>query len=118
MSVNKIVIVGNLGAVPEFKQTKSGQPMVKMSVATNRRWKDRDGARQEETEWHKVLAFGALAEQCNSVLGTGSQVYVEGRVQSTKFKDEDGRERKSYAIIAQKVEFLAVRGEDRPRRAA
>ncbi|MGM0558858.1 MAG: single-stranded DNA-binding protein [Myxococcota bacterium] len=118
MSVNKIVIVGNLGADPEFKQTKSGQPMVKMSVATNRRWKNRDGEKQEETEWHKVLAFGPLAEQCNSVLGTGSQVYVEGRVQSSKFKDEDGRERKSFSIIAQKVEFLSVRGGDRSRRAA
>lgn len=118
MSVNKIVIVGNLGADPEFKKTKTGSPMVTMSVATNRRYKDREGNTVDDTEWHRVLAFGALAEQCNSVLGTGSQVYVEGRVESSKWKDENGRERKSFKIIAQKVEFLAARGGGRTQRAA
>lgn len=111
MSVNKAIVVGNLGADPEVRSLPSGTRVATMSVATNRHWKDRDGNPQEATEWHRIEAFGMLAELSEQYLRKGRKVYVEGRLQTDKWTDRDGRDRYTTKIVAYTIKFL-----DRPDR--
>jgi len=103
-SVNKVIIIGNLGADPEVRQA-NGQPVASMRIATSESYTDRDGARQERTEWHNVTAWGKLAELCGQYLAKGRSVYVEGRLQSREY-EKDGVTRKVWDIVASTVTFL------------
>ena len=109
--VNKAILIGNLGADPELRYTQSGTPVASFSVATTRRWKGQDGQQQEETEWHRIVAWQRLAEICNEYLHKGSKVYVEGRLQTRKWQDQSGNDRYTTEIVAQDVQFLTPRGE-------
>ena len=108
-SVNKAIIVGNLGKDPEVRFTQSGQAMARFSVATTDTWMDRENSRQERTEWHNIVVWGKQAETCGQYLSKGRQVYIEGRIQTRKFEDREGKERYFTEINAQQVTFLGSR---------
>lgn len=110
MSVNKAIIVGNLGADPELKDTRSGDAVLNLSIATNERWTDKGGKTQERTEWHRVVVFGKTAENCAKYLSKGRQVYVEGRLQTSEWQDKEGNKRYTTEIIASNVTFLSGDG--------
>ena len=106
-SVNKVILVGNLGADPELKYTPSNRPLCNLSVATNEVFKDKTGQRQERTEWHRVTVWGEQAEHCSKYLQKGRSVYVEGRLQTRSWDDKtDGKKRYSTDIVADRVVFL------------
>ena len=105
--VNKVILVGNLGADPELRTTPSGQTVANLRVATTEYWNDKDGNRQERTEWHSVTVWGRSAEHCGQYLSKGRQVYVEGRLQSREYTDKDGNQRRVWDVVASNVVFLA-----------
>lgn len=108
--VNKVIIVGNLGADPDAKSMPSGNMVANFSVATSESWNDRDtGERQEKTEWHRVVFFGRLAEIADQYLKKGSQVYVEGKLQTRKWEDREGNERWTTEIVGSQLEMLGDR---------
>ena len=108
--VNKVIIVGNLGADPDAKSMPSGKMVANFSVATTESWNDRDtGERQEKTEWHRVVFFGRIAEIADQYLKKGSQVYVEGKLQTRKWEDRDGNERWTTEIVGSQLEMLGDR---------
>lgn len=107
MSVNKAIIVGNLGSDPELRETRGGGSVANFSIATNERWADKNGQAQERTEWHRIVTFGKTADNCAKYLAKGRQVYVEGRLQTNEWKDKDGNERKTTEIVANNVTFLS-----------
>src|SRR3954468_16914961 len=106
-SVNKVILVGNLGADPELKYTPSNRPVCNLSIATNEVFKDKGGQRQERTEWHRVTVWGEQAENCSKYLAKGRMVYIEGRLQTRSWDDKtDGKKRYSTEIVADRVTFL------------
>jgi len=107
MSVNKVILIGNLGKDPEVKFSASGTAVCRLSVATNETFKDKDGDQQKRTEWHSVICFGKLAEVCGEHLTRGKQVYLEGAIRSRKYEDRDGSERKAYEIVARWMQMLS-----------
>jgi len=109
-SVNKVILVGNLGADPELKYTPSNRPVCNLSVATNEVWKDKDGKKQEKTEWHRVNVWGEQAENCSKFLSKGRMVYVEGRLQTRSWDDKEGKKRYSTEVVAERVVFLGGGG--------
>jgi single-strand DNA-binding protein len=110
-SVNKVILVGNLGADPELKYTPSNRPLCNLSVATNEVFKDKGGQRQERTEWHRVTVWGEQAESCSKYLAKGRSVYIEGRLQTRSWDDKtDGKKRYSTEIVAERVVFLGGGG--------
>ncbi len=111
-SVNKVIVLGNLGADPELRYTQSGAAVCNLRIATNERWKDKDGAQQERTEWHSVVVFGRQAENCEKYLKKGRSAYIEGRLQTRDWEDKDGNKRYTTEIVAQTVQFMSTRGED------
>ena len=111
MSMNKVLIIGNLGSDPEMRYMPSGDPVTSFSVATNRRYRTREGEQREETEWFRVNAWGRLAEITNQYLTRGSKVYVEGRLQSRSWQGQDGQTRFSNEIRASEIQFLDPRGQ-------
>ena len=106
-SVNKVILVGNLGADPEVRYTQSGQAVANLRLATNEKWKDRDGNLQERTEWHSVTVWGKQGESCGQYLAKGRQVYVEGRLESREYEDKGGVTRKVWDVVADRVVFLS-----------
>ncbi len=108
--INKVILVGNLGADPEARYTQSGSPVTNFRIATSERWTGRDGQPQERTEWHRIVTFGKLAEHCRDYLSKGRQVYVEGRIQTREWQDRDGNRRWTTEIVAQTVQFLGRSG--------
>jgi single-strand DNA-binding protein len=106
-SVNKVILIGNLGKDPETKYAASGNPVCRFSLATNETWKDKAGNAQERTEWHSVVAFGKLAEICGQYLTKGKLCYVEGSIRSGNYEDRKGNERKSYDIVARYMRMLS-----------
>ncbi len=108
--VNKVILIGNLGKDPEIRYTPSGTAVCNFSVATSRTWKDKDGDKKEDVEWHNVVAFDRLAEACAEYLVKGSKVYVEGRIKTEKW-EKDGEERRATRIYTQTVQFLDARKE-------
>ena len=109
-SVNKVIIVGNLGADPETKYMPSGDAVTNIRVATTDKWKDKaSGEMKEATEWHRVAFFGRLAEIAGEYLKKGSQVYIEGRIRTRKYQDKDGNERYSTEIIGDRMQMLGSR---------
>jgi single-strand DNA-binding protein len=112
-SVNKVILVGNLGADPELKYTPSNRPVCNLSIATNEVFKDKAGQRQEKTEWHRVTVWGEQAENCAKYLAKGRMVYVEGRLQTRSWDDKtDGKKRYSTEIVADRVTFLSTGGPE------
>lgn len=105
-SINKVILVGNLGADPEKRFTGSGQAVTTFNLATTEVWNDKTGAKQEKTEWHRVVVWGKQAETCAEYLSKGRQVYVEGRLQTRQWEDKDGNKRYTTEIVAQTVKFL------------
>lgn len=111
-SVNKVILIGNLGRDPELRYTKSGQAVANFSLATNERWKDKDGQSQERTEWHRIVTWGKTAELCAQYLAKGRTTYLEGRLQTREYEDKDGIKRYTTEVVAQNVTFLGGgRGE-------
>ncbi len=109
--INKVILVGNLGADPDTRYMPSGGAVTNLSVATNESWKDKQtGEQKERTEWHKVAMFGRLAEIAAEYLRKGSQVYVEGRLRTRKWQDKDGNDRWTTEIIADEMQMLGGRG--------
>jgi len=106
VSVNRIIIIGNLGSDPEMRFTPNGRPVTSFSVATNRRYTTSEGERREETEWFTVVTWGRLAEQCNQYLTKGRLVYVEGRLRTHTWEGQDGQRRSRNEIVADRVSFL------------
>lgn len=111
MTVNKVILIGRLGRDPEARATASGSSVTNMSLATNERWTDQQGQRQERTEWHRVVTFGRNAENCAKYLRKGSQVFVEGRLQTRDWEDRDGNKRYTTEVVAQAVRFLDSEGQ-------
>jgi single-strand DNA-binding protein len=109
-SVNKVILVGNLGRDPELRYIQSGQAVANFSLATNEKWKDKDGNNQERTEWHRVVVWGKSAENCAQYLQKGRSVYIEGKLQTREWEDKDGNKRSTTEIVAQAVQFLGGRG--------
>lgn len=114
--VNKVILVGNLGQDPEPKYTQSGSAVVNLSLATTDSWKDRNtGQQQERTEWHRLVFFGRLAEIVAQYLRKGSQVYVEGRLQTRKWQGQDGQDRYTTEVVVNDMQMLGGRaGGDAP----
>lgn len=112
MSVNKVFIVGNLGADPEINMLPSGDTVMNFRVATSMRWNDKaTGEKKEETEWHRITVFGRTAEALAQYLKKGRQVHVEGRLRTRKYTDKDGVERYATEIVANTIQMLGTRAE-------
>jgi len=126
--VNKVILIGNLGRDPEVRYTASGTAAANFPVATNETWKDRNGERQEKAEFHRIVAWSRLAEVCGEYLRKGSKVYIEGRLQTRKWQDQNGQDRYTTEIVANEMQMLDSRsggggaapmggGEQRPAQA-
>lgn len=109
MTMNKILIIGNLGSDPEMRYTPNGNPVTSFTVATNRRYRTSEGENREETEWFRISAWNRLAETCNQYLQRGSKVYVEGRLSSRTYVGNDGETRVSLDVNASEVRFIDSR---------
>ena len=107
--VNKVLLIGNLGADPEIRYTQNGTPVATFSLATTERRKGQDGQVQELTEWHRIVAWKRLAEICGEYLSKGSKVYIEGKLQTRKWKDQSGVDRYTTEIVAWKMKMLSPR---------
>ena len=107
--VNKVILIGNLGQDPELRSTPSGTSVATFTLATNESWTDKDGAKQERTEWHRIVAWGKLAEICGQYLSKGRQVYIEGRLTTRSWEDRQGNQRKTTEIVAQNMQMLGGR---------
>jgi single-strand DNA-binding protein len=108
-SVNKVILIGNLGRDPETRYMPDGGAITNISIATTETWKDKQGEKQEKTEWHRVAFFGKLAEIAGEYLKKGSQVYVEGRLQTRKWQDKDGADKYTTEIVANAMQMLGSR---------
>ena len=109
--INKVILIGNLGAEPEVRYMPSGQAVANVGLATSESWRDKEtGENQERTEWHRVVFFGKLAEIVKEYLHKGSQVYVEGRIRTRKWQDRDGHDRYTTEIVANDMQMLGGRG--------
>jgi single-strand DNA-binding protein len=109
-SVNKVILIGNLGRDPEVRYLPSGDAVANFSIATTEKWKDKNGEMQEQTEWHRIAFFGRQAEICGEYLRKGSSVFVEGRLQTRKWTDKDGNERSTTEIRGDRMQMLGGRG--------
>jgi single-strand DNA-binding protein len=114
MSVNKVILVGNLGKDPEVRFTNTGSAVANFSIATSEIWNDREGKRQERTEWHNIVVWGKQAEHCGQYLAKGRQVYVEGSIRTRSYDDKTtGAKRYITEIVAQRIQFLGGGGGTR-----
>jgi len=105
--INKVILIGNLGRDPEVRYTPNGVAIANFSIATSEEWKDKDtGEKQERTEWHRIVAWRRLGEICGEYLHKGSQVYIEGRLQTREWEDRDGNKRYTTEIVAQNMQML------------
>lgn len=108
-SVNKVILVGNLGRDPEMRYMPSGDALASFSIATTDSWKDKNGQKQERTEWHRISMFGKQAEVAGEYLKKGSSVYIEGRLQTRKWQDKEGNERQTTEVVADRMQMLGGR---------
>lgn len=122
--VNKVILIGNLGADPEVRFTPSGQAVANFRIATSESWTDKNNQKQERVEWHRIVVWGKLGELCGQYLAKGRQCYVEGRLQTREWTDKEGKKNYTTEVVANSVTFLggnrdsAGGGENRPRPAA
>jgi single-strand DNA-binding protein len=108
--INKVILVGNLGRDPEIRYTANGAAVANFSIATSERWKDKNtGEMQDRTEWHRIVAWGRLAEICGEYLSKGRQVYIEGRLQTREWEDKDGNKRYTTEVVANEMKMLGTR---------
>ena len=108
--LNRVMIIGHLGADPELRYTQSGSPVATLRIATDESYTDKNGNRVEAVEWHRAIVFQKAAERCNQYLGKGSLVYVEGKLTTRKWQDKNGQDRYSVEIRADRVQFLDRKG--------
>ncbi len=108
MSVNKVLLIGRLGNNPEMRSTGSGSSVANFNIATSENWTDKNGQKQERTEWHRIVVWGKLAELCGQYLSKGRQCFVEGRLQTRSWDDKDGNKRYTTEVIASTVQFLGA----------
>ena len=108
-SVNKVILIGNLGRDPETRYTTGGDAVTNLNIATSETWKDKAGEKQEKTEWHRVVLFGRQAEIAGEYLKKGRSVYIEGRLQTKKYTDKDGVEKYSTEIVGDRMQLLGSR---------
>ena len=111
-SLNKVMLIGNVGRDPEVRYTPAGDAVANLPLATTDKWKDKDGNRQERTEWHRISFFGRQAEIAGEYLKKGSQIYVEGSLTTRKWTDKDGNERYTTEIRADRMQMLGGRGQN------
>jgi len=109
--LNKVTLIGNLGRDPELRYTANGQAVANFTLATTESFSKRDGGRDEKTEWHRIVAWGKLAEICGEYLAKGRQIYVEGRIQTREWEDKDGNKRWTTEIVARNMQMLGRRSE-------
>lgn len=109
-SVNKVILLGRLGADPEMRYTGSGTAVANFNIATSSNFTDKSGQKTEKTEWHRVVAFGKLGEICGEYLAKGKQVYIEGRLQTREWDDREGNKRKTTEIVATAMQMLGAAG--------
>lgn len=109
--VNKVILIGNLGADPEVRYTQNGTAVANFRIATTETWK-KEGEKEEQTEWHRIVTFARLAEICGEYLSKGSRVYIEGRLQTRKWEDRDGNPRYTTEIVAREMKMLSPRGAE------
>src|SRR3954452_17269164 len=112
-SVNKVILLGNLGRDPETRYTTGGDAVTNLNIATSEQWKDKSGEKQERTEWHRVVLFGRQAEVAGEYLKKGRSVYIEGRLQTRKYTDKDGVEKYSTEIVGDRMQLIGG-GRDSP----
>ncbi len=104
--INKVFLIGHLGADPEVRYTTNGKALARLSLATSENWSDKDGQKQERTEWHRIVVWGKLGELCGEYLRKGRQVFIEGRIQTRSWDDKDGQKKYTTEVVAQNVQFL------------
>ncbi len=109
--VNKVILIGNLGADPEMRYTQSGTAVANFRIATSERFKDQSGEWQERTEWHRVVFFGRTAEVCGEYLTKGRQIYVEGRLQTRSWEDKEGATRYTTEVVGREMKMLGQKGD-------
>jgi len=109
--LNKAMLIGNVGKNIEMRYTGSGTAVANFSIATTERWKDKDGQQQEQTEWHNIVAFARLGEVCGEYLHKGSQVYIEGRIQTRSWDDKDGNKRYTTEIVAREMKMIGGKSD-------
>lgn len=109
--VNKVILVGNLGADPEMRYTPGGMAVANFRIATSETWAGKDGKKENRTEWHRVVAFNKLAEICGQYLSKGKQVYIEGKIQTRSWDDKDGNKKYTTEIVANAMQMLGSKGE-------
>jgi single-strand DNA-binding protein len=106
-SINKVILIGRLGKDPEMRFTPSGKAVTNFTMATNEVWIDQNSEKQERTEWHRVVTWGKLAENCAKLLSKGKQIYIEGRIQTRQWDDKDGNKRYTTEIVANTMQLLS-----------
>jgi single-strand DNA-binding protein len=111
-SINKVILIGNLGGDPEVRYTPSGRPVANFNIATTENWTNKDGGKEERTEWHRIVAWGRLGEICGEYLHKGKQVYIEGKLQTRSWEDRDGNKRSTTEIYAQTMQMLGPAGRE------
>lgn len=111
-SVNKVILIGNLGKDPETRYLPSGDAVTNFSIATTETWKDKNGEKKEATEWHRVGCFGKIAEIAGEYLKKGSSVYIEGKIKTRKWQTKEGEDRYSTEIVADRLQFLGGRQQE------
>ena len=110
--VNKVILLGRVGQDPEMRYTENGTAIANFSVATSEQWKNKDGKKKEKTEWHKVVAWKRLGEICGEYLHKGSQVYIEGRIETRNWEGKDGNKRYTTEVVAHTMQMLGGKSSD------
>lgn len=111
--INKVILVGRLGADPEVKSVGQAQTVARLSLATSETWLDKSGQKQERTEWHRIVVWGKQAENCGKHLSKGRQIYVEGRLQTRSWEDQQGQKKYTTEIVANTIQYLGSAGAER-----
>ena len=117
MSVNKVILIGRLGKDPETRYMTSGEAVTNATMATSENWKDKSGEKQEKTEWHNLVFYRRLAEIASEYLKKGSQVYIEGKLQTRKWQDKEGNDRYTTEIVADRMQMLGGKQDQQPSQA-
>ena len=105
-SVNKVILIGNLGRDPEVRYTPSGTAVANFTLATTENWTNKEGQKESRTEWHRIVAWGRLGEMCGEYLSKGKQVYIEGRIRTNEWEDQEGNKRQTKEIVALTMQML------------